>query len=105
MVGYMKKVWLPHHAYVRRSVFFNLYKHYFTYTTIHYYTIVYQNIHIFTYTNILFNIHTLCKYAIQYIKEQHENNVFNAIKRIPNHRICYTVLISNLHYYLNSLNI
>ena len=30
---------------------------------------------------------------------------YNARKKALNHRICYTVLIGNLHYYLNSLNI
>ena len=62
---------------------------------------LYQTIHTFTYTNILVNIHTLCKYVPQYVKEQHKNNVFNAIKRIPNHRICYTVLTLILHYFAN----
>ena len=101
MVGYTKKVWLTHNIYVRDNHSVYLTYYYITYTTIYYYTIVYQNILIFTYTNILFNIHTLCKYATQYIKEQYNNNVFNAIKRIPNHRICYTVLTLILHYFAN----
>ena len=60
----------------------------YTHITLHiYYVTLYQNIHRFAYTNILFNIHIHYITNIQYIKEQHENNVFNAIKRIPNHRI------------------
>ena len=50
-----------------------------TYTYLH--ILIYQ----LTYT-------TLCKYAIQYIKEQHNNNVFNAIKKVLNHRLCYTII-------------
>ena len=78
----------------------------YTHITLHiYYVTLYQNIHTFTYINILFNIHTICKYTLQYIKELQHNIVFNIRKKVPNHRMCYTVLIGNLHYYLNSLNI
>ena len=79
-----------------------------TYTpiTLHiYYVILYQNIHTFTYTNILFNIHNYYIIALQYIKELQYNIVFNTRKKALNHRICYTVLTLILHYYLNSLNI
>ena len=79
-----------------------------TYTpiTIHiHHTILYTNIHKFTYTNILFNIHNYCIIALQYIKELQYNIVFNTRKKALNHRMCYTVLIGNLHYYLNNFNI
>jgi hypothetical protein len=52
-----------------------------TYTpiTLHiYYVTLYKNIHTFAYTNILFNIHNYYIIALQYIKELHNNIVFNA---------------------------
>jgi hypothetical protein len=78
----------------------------YTHITLHiYYVILYQNIHTFAYTNILFNIHKYYIIRLQYIKEQHNNIVFNTRKKALNHRMCYTDYIINLHYYLNNLNI
>ncbi len=77
----------------------------YTHITLHiYYVILYQNIHTFAYTNMLFNIHKYNITYIQYIKELHNTNVFNTRKKALNHRMCYTGYIINLHYYLNSLN-
>jgi len=76
----------------------------FIYTT-HYNTILYNDIHIFTYTTIISNIHIHYTITLQYIKELHNNNAFNTQQKVLNNRICYTDYIMNLHYYLNSLNI
>jgi hypothetical protein len=78
----------------------------YTHITLHiYYVTLYQNIHTFAYTNILFNIHNYCIIQLQYIKELHNTIVFNTRKKALNHRMCYTGYIIILHYYLNSLNI
>ena len=72
---------------------------YLTYTNITLHTLlcntnntyikIYIDLHILIYQLIYT---TLCKYAIQYIKEQHNNNEFNAIKKVLNHRLCYTII-------------
>jgi hypothetical protein len=80
----------------------NLQLHYIY--TIHYCIKLYTNIHTFTYTNILCNIHNYYIIALQYIKELQYNNVFNIRKKALNHRMCYTGYIIILHYYLNNLN-
>jgi hypothetical protein len=50
----------------------------YTLITLHiYYVILYTNIHTFTYTNILCNIHNYYIIALQYIKELQYNIVFN----------------------------
>ena len=51
---------------------------------------------------MLVNIHTLCKCVPQYIKEQHRNNVFKRIKRIPNHRICLHCITVLFNDYLDT---
>ena len=90
--GYIKKFGFVIHAYVTFSYFIYLQLFNYSYTlcnTNNTYIKIYIDLHILIYQLIYT---TLCKYAIQYIKEQHNNNVFNAIKKVLNHRLCYTII-------------
>ena len=90
--GYIKKFGFVIHACVTFSYFIYLQLFNYSYTlcnTNNTYIKIYINLHILIYQLIYT---TLCKYAIQYIKEQHNNNAFNAIKKVLNHRLCYTII-------------
>ena len=77
---------------------------YITITLHIYHVTLYQNIHIFAYTILLFNIHKYNITYIQYIKELHNTNVFNAIKKALNHRMCYTGSAINLQCSISKLS-
>ena len=90
--GYIKKFGFVIHAYVTIGYFIYLTYYYYSYTlcnTNNTYIKIYIDLHILIYQ---LTYTTLYKYAIQYIKEQHKNNVFNAIKKVLNHRLCYTII-------------
>ena len=90
--GYIKKFGFVIHAYVTIGYFIYLQLFNYSYTlcnTNNTYIKIYIDLHILIYQ---LTYTTLCKYAIQYIKEQHNNNVFNAIKKVLNHRLCYTII-------------
>ena len=90
--GYIKKFGFVIHAYVTFSYFIYLQPFNYSYTlcnTNNIYIKIYIDLHILIYQ---LTYTTLCKYAIQYIKEQHNNNAFNAIKKVLNHRLCYTII-------------
>ena len=90
--GYIKKFGFVIYACVTFSYFIYLQLFNYSYTlcnTNNTYIKIYIDLHILIYQ---LTYTTLCKYAIQYIKEQHNNNAFNAIKKVLNHRLCYTII-------------
>ena len=90
--GYIKKFGFVIHACVTFGYFIYLTYSCYSYTlcnTNNTYIKIYIDLHILIYQ---LTYTTLCKYAIQYIKEQHNNNAFNAIKKVLNHRLCYAII-------------